>query len=46
MVGRGSSEWLENKEDYNYLTYTNIAAAFLTHLDLSENVFWVGTSMG
>eukprot|EP01091_Cochliopodium_minus_P011610 TRINITY_DN3335_c0_g2_i2.p1 TRINITY_DN3335_c0_g2~~TRINITY_DN3335_c0_g2_i2.p1 ORF type:complete len:224 (+),score=63.20 TRINITY_DN3335_c0_g2_i2:194-865(+) len=46
MIGRGKSDRLENKEDYNYGTYTAIAAAFLTHLNLSDNVYWIGTSMG
>lgn len=43
--GRGESEWLAVKEDYNYATYCADMAALMARLE-SERVDWVGTSMG
>ncbi|MFL6713708.1 MAG: alpha/beta fold hydrolase, partial [Sulfurifustis sp.] len=58
MVGRGESDWLENKDDYDYSLYLSDAAALLARLmppppPEGENaespvtqVDWIGTSMG
>ncbi len=45
MAGRGDSDWLPVKEDYNPITYRNDCAALLARLDV-EQVDWLGTSMG
>jgi len=45
MAGRGKSDWLSNKTDYNYLTYLTDCTALLNTLKL-EQITWVGTSMG
>jgi pimeloyl-ACP methyl ester carboxylesterase len=45
IVGRGASEWLEQKESYGYPQYLSDMAALLAHLH-AESVHWVGTSMG
>ncbi len=45
VAGRGHSEWLEVKEDYNYPTYCADMAALIARLH-AEQVDWVGTSMG
>ncbi len=45
MAGRGKSDWLTNKTDYNYLTYIADCCALLDGLKL-EKVTWLGTSMG
>ncbi|MFQ5936782.1 MAG: alpha/beta fold hydrolase [Acidiferrobacterales bacterium] len=45
VVGRGRSEWLNNKEDYNYSTYCANMAALIAALQVEE-VDWLGTSMG
>ena len=45
VVGRGDSEWLENKSDYTFTTYQADAAAMLARAD-SGRLDWVGTSMG
>lgn len=45
MTGRGDSDWLEDKNGYNYLTYISDIGALLLHLKVSQ-VDWVGTSMG
>ncbi len=45
MAGRGNSDWLTNKLDYNYTLYTADILALLAWLKLPQ-VSWVGTSMG
>jgi pimeloyl-ACP methyl ester carboxylesterase len=45
MPGRGMSEWLKYKEDYNTITYLADIAVLLARLDV-ERIGWVGTSMG
>lgn len=45
VAGRGNSDWLTNKSDYNYVTYVTDAAVMLKQLGL-EKVTWIGTSMG
>eukprot|EP01113_Clastostelium_recurvatum_P034655 TRINITY_DN4728_c0_g1_i5.p1 TRINITY_DN4728_c0_g1~~TRINITY_DN4728_c0_g1_i5.p1 ORF type:complete len:252 (+),score=35.12 TRINITY_DN4728_c0_g1_i5:95-757(+) len=49
VVGRGKSDWLEDKTKYAYSTYTKDLAAFLEHVTTSHNVAkvdYIGTSMG
>lgn len=57
MVGRGESDWLENKDDYDYSLYLSDAAALLARLMPAQSeggeakrpvteVDWIGTSMG
>lgn len=58
MVGRGESDWLDNKDDYDYSLYLSDAAALLARLipppppeeEQADapvpQVDWVGTSMG
>ena len=53
MPGRGKSDWLDNKEDYNYLwsikdqppLFHNILTSLIARLDV-HSVDWIGTSMG
>jgi pimeloyl-ACP methyl ester carboxylesterase len=45
VAGRGRSDWLSVKEDYNYATYCADMAALMAWLH-AEQVDWVGTSMG
>ncbi len=45
IAGRGASEWLEVKEDYNYSTYCGDMAALIAFLRV-DRIDWVGTSMG
>jgi pimeloyl-ACP methyl ester carboxylesterase len=45
VVGRGESDWLENKSEYTFSTYQSDAAAMLARAG-SEKLDWVGTSMG
>jgi pimeloyl-ACP methyl ester carboxylesterase len=44
-AGRGKSDWLTNKADYNYAQYVNDATALIARTDAPQ-VDWVGTSMG
>jgi pimeloyl-ACP methyl ester carboxylesterase len=45
-IGRGMSQWAKNREqDYNFETYSKIAADLLNQLNISK-FDWVGTSMG
>lgn len=44
-AGRGKSDWLANKADYNYIQYMNDAVALIARTDAAQ-VDWVGTSMG
>jgi pimeloyl-ACP methyl ester carboxylesterase len=45
LPGRGDSDWLSTKAEYNQLTYRGVAAALLARLDV-EAVAWLGTSLG
>jgi pimeloyl-ACP methyl ester carboxylesterase len=45
MAGRGKSDWLSNKSDYNYPLYINDSLMLLDQLGLT-GVTWIGTSMG
>lgn len=45
VVGRGESEYLTVKEDYNYAVYANDMAALIARSG-ADSVDWVGTSMG
>ena len=45
VAGRGESEWLANKSDYNYGQYMSDMTALLSRTNV-ETVHWVGTSMG
>jgi len=45
MPGRGLSDFLPVKEDYDYVTYIGAAAALIARAGVSE-LHWVGTSMG
>lgn len=45
MAGRGESEWLNSKSDYNYLTYCSDTLTLLAQCGVTQ-VDWVGTSMG
>ncbi|MDF3075357.1 MAG: alpha/beta hydrolase [Alphaproteobacteria bacterium] len=45
MPGRGLSDWLTDKNDYDYITYVSAAAAVIAHSG-AQQVDWVGTSMG
>jgi len=45
LPGRGESEWLKFKEDYDYPLYCAAMSALLVRLHCEE-VDWVGTSMG
>ena len=53
MPGRGKSDWLDSKEDYNYLwagqdkapLFHNILVSLIARLCV-DSVYWIGTSMG
>ena len=45
VAGRGESDWLPNKSDYNYAQYMNDMTALLSRTG-AETVDWLGTSMG
>lgn len=45
IVGRGESEWFEDKLLYNYTTYVSDCLQLLAKLDI-KNVIWIGSSMG
>lgn len=45
MPGRGQSDWLADKNDYDYATYVAAAAAVIAYSG-ARQVDWVGTSMG
>ena len=45
VVGRGASDWLVDKQGYDYPQYLSDMFALLTHLN-TDSVHWVGTSMG
>jgi len=53
VAGRGESDWLANKADYNYVQYMNDMAALIARVTAPvaaaaniETVHWLGTSMG
>lgn len=45
MPGRGQSDWLADKNDYDYVTYVAAAAALIARSG-AASIDWVGTSMG
>ncbi len=45
LPGRGKSEWLKNKNHYNYHTYVKDVLLLLKKLSITS-VNWVGSSMG
>jgi pimeloyl-ACP methyl ester carboxylesterase len=45
VVGRGQSDWLENKYHYNYDTYYRDTLLFIEEMNL-KNFHFIGTSMG
>jgi len=45
VVGRGFSDWLGNKQNYNFLQYCADMNALIAHLKINK-VHWIGTSMG
>ena len=47
VAGRGESDWLSNKADYNYVQYMNDMAALIARVTTGvETLHWMGTSMG
>ena len=48
VAGRGQSEWLASKTDYNYVQYMTDMTALIARVtgDARKTVHWVGTSMG
>lgn len=45
MPGRGRSDWLTVKTDYNYTVYMSDIAVLVARLNVAQ-IDWVGTSMG
>jgi len=45
IVGRGQSDWLENKLDYNYPQYVSDMVRLVAKSG-AKSIDWVGTSMG
>jgi len=45
IVGRGYSDWLGNKKNYNFVQYCTDMNALIAHVR-ADNVHWIGTSMG
>jgi pimeloyl-ACP methyl ester carboxylesterase len=45
IVGRGRSDWLADKSQYNFITYCADLTALLARLR-GKSVDWIGTSMG
>lgn len=45
IVGRGRSDWLADKQQYNFATYCGDMVALMARLG-DETFDWVGTSMG
>lgn len=45
IVGRGFSDWLGNRQNYNFPQYCSDMNALIGHLRV-EKVHWLGTSMG
>lgn len=45
MPGRGQSDWLQNKLNYNYNTYQAVVLTVLARLN-APIIDWIGISMG
>ena len=45
VVGRGQSDWLDDKADYTYPLYVSDMAMLMARVD-AERIDWIGTSMG
>jgi pimeloyl-ACP methyl ester carboxylesterase len=45
VVGRGKSDWLDDKTKYDYTTYVRDMIHLVSHLK-PETLDWIGTSMG
>ena len=45
MAGRGGSDWLDDKNQYNYFTYIADISLLLAQLRITQ-LDWIGTSMG
>lgn len=45
VVGRGQSDWLDDKKDYTYPLYVSDMAMLIARIG-AERIDWVGTSMG
>ncbi|MFT6790933.1 MAG: pimeloyl-ACP methyl ester carboxylesterase, partial [Cellvibrionaceae bacterium] len=45
IVGRGSSDWLGNKDNYNFIQYCSDLNALFAHIH-ADRIHLVGTSMG
>ena len=47
IVGRGASDWLKRKRDYDYPLYVQDMVALLARVgQFAKTIDWVGTSMG
>jgi pimeloyl-ACP methyl ester carboxylesterase len=48
VVGRGQSDWLQNKAEYGYVQYMSDMTALIARVttDSAQPVDWLGTSMG
>lgn len=48
VAGRGESDWVADKADYNYAKYLNDMVALIARVtgNGAETLHWVGTSMG
>lgn len=49
IVGRGKSDWLEDKNEYSYAQYCADMAALIARVSAGNRprqLYWVGTSMG
>ncbi len=47
IAGRGESDWLSVKSDYNYMQYMADMACLVARVtDKAESIHWFGTSMG
>jgi pimeloyl-ACP methyl ester carboxylesterase len=45
MAGRGRSDWLDDKQNYSFITYCADMTALVARLE-TDSVDWIGTSMG
>ena len=48
IVGRGQSDWLDDKQGYGYPQYMNDVTALIARITggAEKTLYWVGTSMG
>jgi pimeloyl-ACP methyl ester carboxylesterase len=48
VVGRGQSDWLQNKAEYGYVQYMSDMTALIARVtaDSAQTLDWLGTSMG